>query len=79
VRRKGKYFNETFQHRKNAEECAPDIERRINRREPATTWSREAKLVGDLITLHRRDLEEVVKKIGRSKDASLNFLDELQV
>jgi integrase len=76
VRRKGKYVNETFRRRKDAEEWALDIERRIDRQEPATTRSRDAKLVGDLIALHRADLQEVGKKIGRSKDASLNFLDE---
>lgn len=76
IRRKGKYVNETFRRRKDAEEWALDIERRIDRQEPATTRSRDAKLVGDLITLHRADLEEVGKKIGRSKDASLNILDE---
>lgn len=76
VRRKGKYFNETFRRRKDAEEWALDVERRIDRQEPATTRSRDAKLIGDLIALHRADLEEVGKKIGRSKDASLNFLDE---
>lgn len=76
VRRKGKYVNETFLRRKDAEEWTIDIERRIDRQEPATTRSRDAKLVGDLITLHRADLEEVGKKIGRSKDASLKFLDE---
>jgi integrase len=76
IRRKGKYVNETFRRRKDAEEWALDIERRIDRQEPATTRSRDAKLVGDLIALHRADLEEVGKKFGRSKDASLNFLDE---
>jgi integrase len=76
IRRKGKYVNETFRRRKDAEEWALDIERRIDRQEPATTRSRDAKLVGDLIALHRADLQEVGKKIGRSKDASLNFLDE---
>jgi integrase len=54
-----------------------DIERRIDRQEPATTRkSRDAKLFGDLIALHREDLEEVGKSIGRSKAASLIFLDE---
>ena len=46
VRRKGKYVNETFRRRKDAEEWALDIERRIDRQEPATTRSRDAKLVG---------------------------------
>lgn len=76
IRRKGKYVNETFRRRKDAEEWAIDIERRIDRQEPATTRSRDAKFFSDLIVLHRGDLEEVGKKIGRSKDASLTFLDE---
>jgi integrase len=76
IRRKGKYVNETFLRRKDAEEWALDIERKIDRHEPATTRSRSAKLFGDLIALHRDDLEEVGKKIGRSKDASLKFLDK---
>ncbi len=73
IRRKGNYVNETFRRRKNAEEWALDIERRIDRQEPATTRHRDAKLVGDLIALHRADFEEVGKNIGRSKDASLTF------
>jgi integrase len=75
IRRKGKYVNETFLRRKDAEEWALDIERRIDRQEPATTRSRGAKLFADLIAVHRKDLEEVGKKIGRSKAASLTFLD----
>ena len=76
VRRKGKYVNETFLRRKDAEEWALDIERRIDRQEPATSRkSRDAKLFGDLVALHRADLEEVSKRIGRSKSASLTFLD----
>jgi hypothetical protein len=35
VRRKGKHVNETFLRRKDAEESAIDIERRIDRQEPA--------------------------------------------
>jgi integrase len=77
VRRKGKYVNETFLRRKDAEEWGIDIERRIDRQEPTTTrQSRDVQLFGDLITLHRQDLEEVGKDIGRSKTASLIFLDE---
>ncbi len=73
IRRKGKYVNETFLRRKDAEEWALNTERRIDRKEPATTRSRDTKLFGDLISLHREDLKEVGKKIGRSKDASLTF------
>jgi hypothetical protein len=77
VRRKGKYVNETFLRRKDAEEWALDIERRIDRQEPTTARrSRDAKLFGDLVTLHRRDLKEVGKFMGRSKTSSLIFLDQ---
>jgi len=77
VRRKGKYVNATFLRRKDAEEWAIDIERRIDRREPTTTHkSQGVPLFGDLITFHRQDLEEVGKDIGRSKTASLTFLNE---
>ena len=77
VRRKGKYVNETFLRRKDAEEWGIDIERRIDRQEPTTTrYARDVQLFGDLVALHRQDLEEVGKDIGRSKTASLIFLDE---
>jgi hypothetical protein len=77
VRRKGKYVNETFLRRKDAEEWGIDIERRIDRQEPTTTHkSRNVQLFGDLITLHRQDLREVGKNVGRSKAASLTFLDK---
>jgi len=77
VRRKGKYVNATFLRRKDAEEWAIDIERRIDRREPTTTHkSQGVQLFADLIKLHRQELEEVGKDIGRSKTASLTFLNE---
>ena len=76
VRRKGKYVNETFLRRKDAEEWALEVERRIDRGEPALARrSRGAKTFGDLINLHREDLQEVGKRIGRSKSASLAFLE----
>ncbi|WP_316184356.1 MULTISPECIES: hypothetical protein [unclassified Bradyrhizobium] len=77
VRRKGKYVNGTFLRRKDADEWAIDIERRIDRQEPTSTQrSRDVQLFGDLVTLHRQDLAEVGKNIGRSKTASLISLDE---
>ncbi len=77
VRRKGKYVNETFLRRKDAEEWGIDIERRIDRHEPTSMRkSRDVQLFGDLVALHRQDLEEVGKDIGRSKTASLTFLDK---
>ena len=57
VRRKGKYVNDTFLRRKDAEEWALEVERRIDRGEPAMARaSRDAKTFGDLIKLHREDL-----------------------
>ena len=77
VRRKGKYVNETFLRRKDAEEWALDVERRVDRGDPALTGSsREARTFGNLIALHREDLKEVGKPIGRSKAASLNLLEK---
>jgi hypothetical protein len=76
VRRKGKYVNETFLRRKDAEEWALETERRIDRGEPTMAQrSRDAKTVGDLIQLHRDDLQEVGNRIGRSKSASLTLLE----
>ena len=76
VRRKGKYVNETFLRRKDAEEWALEVERRIDRGEPTVARrSRDAKSFGDLVRLHREDLHEVGKPIGRSKAASLNSLE----
>ena len=71
VRRKGKYVNETFLRRKDAEEWGIHIEWRIDRQEPATTRkSHNVQLSGDLVALHRQDLGEVGKNIGRSRTPS---------
>lgn len=76
VRRKGKYVNETFLRRKDAEEWALEVERRIDRGEPSVARrSRDAKCFGDLVRLHQEDLQEVGKRIGRSKAASLALLE----
>ena len=49
---------------------------RIDRGEPALVrGSRETKTFVDLIQLHREDLLDVGKRIGRSKSASLAFLE----
>ena len=77
IRRKGQYLNETFLRRKDAEEWALDMERRIDRREPTVTRkSRDAKLFRDLVALHRQDMKEVGIEIGRSKDFCLVALGE---
>lgn len=77
IRRKGQYVNETFLRRKDAEEWALDMERRIDRQEPAVTRrSRDAKRFRDLVALHRQDMAEVGIGIGRSKDFCLTAIDE---
>ncbi len=76
VRRKGKYVSETFLRRKDAEGWAINEERRIDRGEPSTKRNRrDARTFGDLIRLHVADLHEVGKPIGRSKAATLRFLE----
>ena len=53
------------------------MERRIDRQEPIITRkSRDAKLFGDLVALHRQDMQEVGIQVGRSKDFCLVALDE---
>jgi hypothetical protein len=73
VRRKGKYVNDTFLRRKDAEERALEVERRVDRGEPSSGY-REARTFGDLsgftaLTSRSR------KRIGRSKTASLTLLE----
>jgi integrase len=52
------------------------VERRIDRGEPPLARSyRDTKTFCDLVRLHRDDLHEVGKRIGRSKAASLAFLE----
>jgi integrase len=76
VRRKGKYVNESFLRRKDAEEWALEVQRRIDRGEPVLFGrAYETKTFGDLVRLHRDDLREVGKQIGRSKAASLVLLE----
>ena len=76
VRRKGKYVSETFLRRRDAEEWALDIECRIDRGEsPTKEFRRAAKTFGELIRLHMEDFSEVGKPLGRSKAASLRFLE----
>ena len=48
----------------------------IDRRKPPVgAKARDAKTFGDLVRLYREDLQEVGKRIGRSKSASLAFLE----
>lgn len=74
VRRKGHYISESFLRRGDAELWARTIEGKIDRGEPIHTRVATAKTFGDLIDLHRADLAEVGRTLGRSKAASLDFL-----
>lgn len=74
VRRKGKYASETFLLRGDAETWARETERQIDRGEPILSDRSLTKTFAGLIELHRQDLAEVGKTIGRSKDASLTCL-----
>jgi len=79
VRRKGKYVNETFRRRKDAEEWALEVERRIDRGESALSRSsRDTETFSDLIKLHREDLQEVGNPLDDlSPRASLSLRTDL--
>ncbi|WP_404405097.1 hypothetical protein [Pelagibacterium halotolerans] len=75
VRRKGRYISETFRRRKDAEEWALDIERRIDKgQEPSALKKSQVKLLSDLIALHLEDMHEVGRPIRRSKAAVMEAL-----
>lgn len=74
VRRKGKYASETFLRRGDGEAWARAIELKIDRGEPIHCDSTTTKTFGGLIDLHKADLAQVGKTYGRSKAASLDFL-----
>lgn len=76
VRRKGKYASETFLRRGDAETWARNVEHKIDRGEPILCDPDATKTFAGLIELHREDLRQVGKAIGRSKTASLDFLTE---
>lgn len=74
IRRKGKYANQTFRRRGDAEQWARAMESRIDRGEPILSREKETKTFAGLIGLHLGDLAEVGKPLGRSKRASMEFL-----
>lgn len=74
VRRKGHYVSETFLRRGDGEAWARNVEGKIDRGEPIHLGGDTAKTFKDLIDLHKEDLAEVGKRLGRSKAASLDFL-----
>jgi integrase len=74
VRRKGKYVSETFLRRGDAELWGRSVETKIDRGEPLHACGDANATFGDLVELHRKDLAEVGKALGRSKAASLELL-----
>lgn len=75
VRRKGRYLNETFRRRKDGEEWALDIERRIDRGETPTSRAHiDPTTFEHLIELHLADMNEVGKPARRTKAFSMDRL-----
>lgn len=75
VRRKGVYKSDTFRRRKDAEQWALEIERRIDRGESVSTQRvANVSTFGDLIDIHIADMHEVNKPLRRSKAFSLKML-----
>ena len=75
VRRKDRYVAETFRRRKDAEEWALDIERRIDRGEtPALRVRLDPTTFRHLKDLHLADMREVGRCPRRSKAYSLDAL-----
>lgn len=75
VRRKGRSVSETFVRYEDAKRWSVDAERQIDRgQSPTVSRIGKLKTFGDLIDLHIRDMEEVGKAPGRSKEATLAML-----
>ena len=75
VRRKRSYVSNTFRRRADAETWALEVERTIDKGlDPKATSPKQVHTFSDVVTLHVRDMQEVGKKIGRSKEAVLKSL-----
>lgn len=75
IRRKGRYVSETFRHKKDAEEWALDIERRIDKgEEPTALKKSQIKFLSDLVDIHNEYMREVGRPARRSKGAVLEAL-----
>lgn len=75
VRRKGRSISENFLRYEDAKRWALETERQIDRGEtPVASRIARLQTFGDLIDLHIRDMKEVGKAPGRSKDATLRML-----
>lgn len=76
VRRKGRAVSETFVRYEGARNWAIDAERAVDRGEiPSTFRVSKAKTLTDLIDLHIADVKEVGKAPGRSRSATLRFVE----
>lgn len=72
VRRKGRYVAESFVRRRDADEWAIMMERRIDCGESTSkTRPKHIRTVGDLVDLHIADMRDVKKPLRRSKAYSL--------
>jgi len=77
LRRKGRYFSETFRQRKDALDWAYDNERRIDRGETARPSNQiDPTTFGHLIDLHIADMKDVGRCGQRSKAYTLEFLQK---
>ena len=75
VRRKGRYVSQSFLRRKDAEEWALKMERRVDRGESVSKHRPDLiNTVADLVDLHIADMLDVRKPLRRSKAYSLNKL-----
>ncbi|WP_373006419.1 hypothetical protein [Hyphomonas sp.] len=75
VRRKGRYVSQSFLRRKDAEEWALKMERRVDRGESVSKHRPNLiNTVADLVDLHIADMLDVRKPLRRSKAYSLNKL-----
>lgn len=75
VRRKGRYVSQSFVRRKDAEEWALKMERRIDRGESVSkNIPDDLSTFSQLIDLHITDMLEVGKRLRRSKTYSLDKL-----
>jgi integrase len=75
VRRKGRYVSQSFARRRDAQEWALKMERRVDRGESVSeTRPDHINTVADLVDLHVADMLEVGKLVGRSKAYSLGKL-----
>lgn len=75
VRRKGRYVSQSFVRRRDAEEWALKMERRVDRGESVSKRRPDQiNTIADLVDLHIDDMREVGKLLRRSKAYSLQKL-----